>query len=158
MTDLITEVYSTLAYILEEIANNVNNISPKYLPALVSNVSPTLLFYIGISLVIFIVCIYPERKSVKTKPPLRKKQKDEKPTTTGFDIAPDDDVIFKSLVSKQEADAETAKNSSKHIPMKLDTKVRYLKKLRILYYILGRDKTSMFLSPVFKNLIFLCSF
>ena len=76
MTDLITEVYSTLAYILEEIANNVNNISTKYLPALVSNVSPTLLFYIGISLVIFIVCIYPERKSVKTKS-VRKKQKDD---------------------------------------------------------------------------------
>ena len=72
MTDLITEVYSTLSYILEEIANNVNNISTKYLPALISNVSPTLLFYIGISLVIFIVCIYPERKSVKNKP-LRKK-------------------------------------------------------------------------------------
>ena len=126
MTDLITEVYSTLSYILEEIANNVNNISPKYLPALVSNVSPTLLFYIGISLVIFIVCIYPERKSVKNKP-LRKKQKDEKTFVSkpGFDIAPDDEVIFKSLVSKQEADAETAKNSSKHIPMKLDTKVRY---------------------------------
>ena len=129
MTDLITEVYSTLVYILEEIANNVNNISTKYLPALVSNVSPTLLFYIGISLVIFIVCIYPERKSVKTKS-VKKKQKDDtliaKPTikTTGFDIAPDDEVIFKSLVSQQEADAEIAKNSKKHIPMQLDTKVR----------------------------------
>ena len=54
MTDLVTEVFSTLTYIFEEISN----ISPKYLPALVANISPTLIFYLCISITIFVICIY----------------------------------------------------------------------------------------------------
>ena len=53
MTDLITELYSTVTYLIEEISS----ISPRYLPAMVANTSTSLVFYIGISIVMLIFTV-----------------------------------------------------------------------------------------------------
>ena len=106
MTDLITQVISTLTYIWEEISN----ISPKYLPAIIANISPTLLFYLCISIAILLITVinYPQSQDQRS---------------AGFEIAPDDEVRFESLVSEEEVDAQIAKNSSRYIPLSQNTKV-----------------------------------
>ena len=112
----LTEVFSSFTFFLEDSLN----ISPKYLPALLDNVSPTLVFYVSVSLAIFLICWASER--IRNAPQTGD-DKTKLKRSNGFDIAPDDEVTFKSSVSKEEIDAHVAKNTKKFIRIKGDLQV-----------------------------------
>ena len=133
----LTEVFSSLTFFLEDSLN----ISPKYLPALLDNVSPTLVFYVSVSLAIFLICWASER--IRNAPQMGD-DKTKLKRSNGFDIAPDDEVTFKSSVSKEEIDAHVAKNTKKFIRIKGDLQVH-------AHLVVQCNGISMYLLSVPKN-------
>lgn len=101
MTDLISEVYSSLSYLIEPFTR----ISSRYVPAILANVSSSMLVYVGLSVVMVAI-------TVNSKKPKKPK------SSQHFDIGPDDEVIFESSVTKDEIDEQVKKNTpGTYIPL-----------------------------------------
>ena len=96
------------------------HVSPKYLPALVDNVSNTFLYYICLCTLMLLLSWNFLKHHSNTKPPAPAESKTKKKTQTkgNFDISPEDEVIFQSTVSQEEIEAEIAKNTpGTYIPL-----------------------------------------
>jgi len=104
MTDLLTGVLSNLSFILEDFINI------KYLPAIFSNISTSLIVYLCLSILIIFL--------TRSKWPIAGDENDSTPKPSGFDISPTDEVTFESSVSKEEIDEAISKNTpGSYIPL-----------------------------------------
>merc|ERR1712021_72757 len=104
MTDLLTGVLSNLSFILEDFINI------KYLPAIFSNISTSLIVYLCLSILIIFL--------TRSKWPTSGDGNNSTPKHSGFDISPTDEVTFESSVSKEEIDEAISKNTpGSYIPL-----------------------------------------
>lgn len=104
MTDLLMQAFSSVSYILEDFVDT------KYLPALLANISSSLVIYIGLSILVIVLTLSIWSNPVDSTP------KASQPS--GFDISPEDEVTFESSVTKDEIDEAVRKNTpGAYIPL-----------------------------------------